>query len=443
MEEIVWMVPRRRLDMGFGEPFKFSNFEVSKEDKRILRDLALKKAEIASLDVQKEKIGMWKKLNSLKNVRPMVWICEIPWYEFDSDDQLKNVTKTDFSRFLETRLRRTIYQWEHMRADMVVEPALPCYLIINDSNFGITAEKRMTTESSGSDIISKEFIPLIKDDDDIEKIKNPVITIDKVSTDKMYQSMCDIFNGILHVEKKGIPGMDISLWDELVQLTGVQNALMDLAARPGFIHKILKRMLDVMLKRLEIYENNNFLASNNGNYRVGSGGLGFTDELPGEDKNKDAVRAQDMWVGGTAQIFSAVSPAMHEEFALQYEIPYMSKFGFTYYGCCEPLHKKIDILRKIPNLRKVSMSPWADLEEGAEKIGKDFVFSWKPNPAIFADDNWDIDIIRKSFLKELNKIKDCNVEIIMKDISTVRHQPNRLEEWAKISIEAVLTTYGV
>ncbi len=435
MEEIVWMVPWRRLDVAFNEPLKFNNYEVSKKDKKILRELALKKAEIASLNVHKEKISMWKKLNTLKDVRPMIWICEIPWNELDTGDELRNITNTDFSRFLETRLRRTIYQWQHMRADMVVEPTLPCYLIINDNNFGITVKKRTAPESVSSDIVSKEFIPQIKDYDDIEKIKDPVVTLDSVSTDKMYQSMCDIFDGILSVEKKGIPGLDISLWDELVQWTGVQNALMDLAARPEFIHKILRRMLDVMLERLQIYENRNFLVSNNGNYRVGSGGLGFTDELPEKDYVKSQVKAADMWVGGTAQIFSAVSPEMHEEFALQYEIPYMSKFGLVYYGCCEPLNKKIDILKKIPHLRKISMSPWADLDEGAEKIGKDFVFSWKPSPAIFADDNWNIDFIRKSFVNDLNKIKGCPVEIIMKDISTIRFQPQRLQEWTNMAME--------
>lgn len=437
MEEIVWMVPWRRLDAAFNEPLKFHNYEVSKEDKKVLRELALKKAEIASLNIHKEKISMWKKLNSLEDVRPMVWMCEIPWHELEACDELKNRTNTDFTWFLETRLRRTIYQWEHMRADMVVEPTLPCYLVINDNNFGIVAEKRTVPESVSSDIISKEFIPQIKDYDDIEKIKDPLVTLDSISTDNMYRSMCDIFDGILSVEKKGIPGLDISLWDELVQWTGVQNALMDLAARPDFIHKILKRMLDVMLKRLQIYESQNFLSSNNNNYRVGSGGLGFTYELNQKDCARSQVKAADMWVGGTAQIFSAVSPKMHEEFALQYEIPYMSKFGLVYYGCCEPLHRKIDILKKIPHLRKISMSPWADLKEGAEKIGKDFVFSWKPNPTIFADDSWDINFIRKSFVNDLNKIKGCPVEIIMKDISTVRSHPQHLQEWTSMAMEEV------
>jgi hypothetical protein len=436
MEEIIWMVPQRRLDMEFNEPPKFDNFDVCKEDKRILRELALKKAEIASLGIHKKKISMWKSLNDLKDVRPMIWMCEFPWHELN-DDELKNTTSTHFTKFLETRLRRTIYQWNHMPADMVVEPVLPCYLVLNDSIFGLPESKKIVRSSPDGDIISREFLPQIRDYDDISKIKDPVVSLDTISTNNMFQSMKDVFDGILEVKLKGIPGLDISLWDQLVQWTGVQNALMDLAVRPDFINSLLERMLEVMLKRIKLYEDNNFLSLNGCNYRVGSGGLGYTDELPKKDYDGDHLRSDDLWVGGTAQIFSAVSPEMHDEFALKYEIPYMEKFGLVYYGCCEPLDKKIDILRKIRSLRKISMSPWADLKEGAEKIGRDYVFSCKPNPAIFASDNWDIDSIRNSFRNDLDKIKGCRLEIIMKDISTIRSQPHRLEEWMKMATEEV------
>ena len=111
---------------------------------------------------------MWKKLNSLKPVRPLVWICDIPWHELDVNDELTNRTTTDFSIFLETRLRRSIYQWEHMRADTVIEPTLPCYLIIYDGGFGITINKRTAKIDKKSDTISQDYIPQIKNEDDID-----------------------------------------------------------------------------------------------------------------------------------------------------------------------------------------------------------------------------------------------------------------------------------
>ncbi|MHB1274870.1 MAG: hypothetical protein ACYCXQ_12610 [Candidatus Humimicrobiaceae bacterium] len=109
----------------------------------------------------------------------------------------------------------------------------------------------------------------------------------------------------------------------------------------------------------------------------------------------------------------------------------------NYYGCCEPLDRKIDILRKIPNLRKISMSPWADLENVADKIGGEYVISYKPSPSFFATDNWNLDIMRNNLERDLNKIKNCKVEVIMKDVSTIKYEPQRLWEWAKMAMEVV------
>jgi hypothetical protein len=137
-----------------------------------------------------------------------------------------------------------------------------------------------------------------------------------------------------------------------------------------------------------------------------------------------------------SQIFSAVSPAMHEEFALQYECRWLQRFGLTYYGCCEPLDRKVEILRRhVPNLRKLSMSPWVDLDLAAQNVGTDFVFSYKHSPALLATDTWDPDFVRRSLQQDLKRLRGLHVEIIMKDISTVRYEPRRLWEWAQIARE--------
>jgi len=132
---------------------------------------------------------------------------------------------------------------------------------------------------------------------------------------------------------------------------------------------------------------------------------------------------------------AAVSPEMHEEFALQHEKRWLKKFGLTYYGCCEPLHRKIHILKSIPNLRKISISPWADREEAAANIGNKYVLSLKPNPAILAAENWNPDAARQELEEDLEKTKGCAVEVIMKDISTCRRQPHRLWEWEEMAMK--------
>lgn len=411
--------------------------DMDERDRRILRELAKKTAEIASLPVQKEKAAMWKSLNSLKRVKPMIWINEIPWHEMDVNHELRLQTTNEFCRFYEWQLRSTIYQWEHMPGDMVVEPVIYSPLAIQDTGFEITEEVDILRTDERSSVVSRHFHIQIQEESDLEKIKMPVVSHDEAATQQHYEMTEELFGDILRVEKRGAPGFWFAPWDELIRWWGVQEALTDLYLNPELVHKAMERLVAAYLHRLDQYEQMQLLSLNNRNDRVGSGGYGYTDELPKPGFNPDHVTTEHLWGCGTAQIFSDVSPRMHEEFALQYEIRWMQRFALNYYGCCEPLHKKIDILEKIPNLRKISMSRWIDVDEATSNIGDKYVFSYKPNPAIFAEDSWHPDVAREELIKVLTKAKEkgCIVEIIMKDISTVRYKPHRLWEWAEMAQE--------
>lgn len=404
------------------------------KDREILRRLAGRIAEIAQLPVQKEKAEMWRRLNQLEPVRPMVWINEIPWHEFE-DDELKLQTTHPFARQLEAGFRRTIYQWEHMPADMVVEPVIYSPPAYHDTGFGIR-EVSDIVKVDPRGVASRRFHPQIKDERDLEKIKTPQITLDKEATERNYQLMVDLFGDILEVRRGGVPGLWFAPWDQLVTWWGVEQAFLDMVMRPDLVHAAMERLVDAHLKRLEQLEQLGLLALNNRDVRVGSGGYGYTNELPKDGFDPNHVRAIDLWGCATAQILVGVSPEMHEEFGLKHERRWLERFGLSYYGCCEPLHHKVGILRRnIPNLRKISMSPWADLEVAAREVGRDYVISWKPNPAILASEEWSPDLARKEIRRALETLRGCAVEVIMKDISTVRYEPRRLWEWARIAVE--------
>ena len=114
---------------------------------------------------------------------------------------------------------------------------------------------------------------------------------------------------------------------------------------------------------------------------------------------------------------------------------FIQDVGLNCYGCCEPLHNKMHLMRTIPNIRKVSMSPWVNLDQASERMGKDMVFSAKPNPAVLAMDHWDPKFARDDLRKICDKTRNNVVEIILKDITTVRRQPQRLWEWAEIAMQ--------
>jgi len=359
---------------------------------------------------------LYGRINNLEKAKPTIHIYEIPWHEMEVNDELRLRTKDPFFQAIETDLRRTLYSWRHMQGDMVVEPIIVQPLCVNDTGFGITEEVDVVRPDVNSDVVSRRFHVQIKDEGDIEKIKMPVVTFDAERTEEEYRMRCDIFDGILPVEKRGMPLYEragircfwFNPWDDIVRFTGVKEILIDMFRRPGYVHSIVDRMVNAWLHRLDQYER-----------------FGLLQAPP-----------MKSWGVGAAQIFAAASPAMHEEFALRHEARWYERFGNNFYGCCEPLHHKVDIIkRNIPRLRKISMSPWVDFDKAVENVRDHVVFAWKPNPAVFAESTWDPESVRRDMERKLAKAKDCIVEIHMKDISTVRYQPQRLWEWAQIASE--------
>ena len=141
-------------------------------------------------------------------------------------------------------------------------------------------------------------------------------------------------------------------------------------------------------------------------------------------------------------MFSSISPAMHEELDILYSAPLANRCAYTYYGCCEPLHDRIDKLKQhYTNLRKIGVSPWADVEKSGEMIGKNYVFSRKPNPANVIG-KVDTEVVKKEIIDTVKVCKKygCPVDITLKDISTVSYRPQNLMEWSE-TVSNVLDEY--
>jgi hypothetical protein len=134
-----------------------------------------------------------------------------------------------------------------------------------------------------------------------------------------------------------------------------------------------------------------------------------------------------------AQEFTAVSPEMHDEFMLQYQLPILKQFGLVAYGCCEDLTRKIDMLRKIPNLRRIAVSPFADVAKCAAQIQKDYVLSYRPSPADMVSYRFDPGRIQSILRRDLEACKDCHVDITLKDVETVERDPERVKQWVSLT----------
>jgi hypothetical protein len=411
--------------------------KITAKDRDILRRLAEEQARIAALPVHSEKAEMWRRLNDLEPVRPMVWINEIPWNEMNVGDELTLRCEDGWAREIELRLRLLLCQWRHMPADMIVDDSISCPLIIHSTGFGLREDVDIVKTDDTNAVVSRHFHPHIVNPADIEKIKVPVVTVDREQTEQHYVAMCDIFGDILPVVKVGKKGAWFAPWDELIRWWGVQEAMRDLVDRPEMVEAAISRLVDAYLGELDQWEALNLLTRNDDNTRIGSGGYGHTIALPGSAFDPAHPHTRNLWGCATAQIFGSVSPKMHWEFALKHELRWLERWGLTYYGCCEPLDVKMGILRRIPNLRKVSTSPWVNVDRAIKEISGRYVMSRKPNPAWLAEDTWRPDVAEEDLRAFLDKARGLPVEVILKDISTVRYQPQRLWEWETMAMRVV------
>lgn len=417
------------------QPITTEGIVLEPREKEVLRRLVADLASIADLPVHREKAELWRRLNDLESVRPMVWINEIPWHEMNVHDELTLRTQHPWAREWETTLRQTLYQWRHLPADMIVSEFIECPLAIHSTDFGIIEDVDLAKTDEANPIVSRHFHIQIQDWPDLEKIKMPQVTHLTAATEDRFQVMAETGADLMPVRKVGQTHIWYTPWDYLIRWWGVQEAMLDMFDRPELVHAAVDRLANAWSTELDQFVAQNLLSPDANNTRIGSGGYGYTNALPHADPGTIGVSPQQLWGCSNAQIFSGISPEMHWEFALKHDLPWLARWGLTYYGCCEPLDSKFDLLHRIPNLRKVSMNYRVSLNRAVQHVADQYVFSYKPNPAVFAGDAWHPDQARQELRTVLERARGCHVEVIMKDISTVRYQPQRLWEWSRLAME--------
>ena len=399
-----------------------------------LRELALRIKEISLLPIQETRRKQWQKMNDLQMEKPMVYTRDYPWEMVITGDELLTTIEDEFLRSLEFQMLCTLFKWEHIQTDMIIDPTIYCTAEIKNlepikykisSSGYVEADK--TARRNNFSKTAEQYIRRIFTEDDIDNVlPMPQISFDKVKLDNELEKASEIFEGILNVEKNVMPAIDYTPWDDLIKLFGIQEGLMELYLNPELMHKAMERYTDVYIELLHQYERAGLWISNNGNMLVGTGALGFTNDLP--QRIGMGVNASESWGFCADQIFTSVSPQLHDEFATQHEIRWMEQFALTYYGCCERLDNKIELLKKFKNLRKISISSFSDKEKAMEIIGKSHVVSYKPNSTLLATVPWDMEASKKEILDvcRLAEKYGCNLEIIMKTMITLNDQPNNV-----------------
>ena len=110
---------------------------VNQKDRDILRELAARYMGYATSEANNQKRELWRALNNMNMQKPMISIEQMPWHELDVDGFLQCKVEDPYFRNVEWGLRMQIYKWEHMPADMVLNPFVGIDRPIHNTGFGM------------------------------------------------------------------------------------------------------------------------------------------------------------------------------------------------------------------------------------------------------------------------------------------------------------------
>lgn len=410
-------------------PKKEINTVFSNQERETLRTLAEHVAELSCRPIENEKKDLWYRHNALESVRPLI-LCdpENGWNEIITEDQM--LCQNNLARHWEFWLRQLIFWGESMNDDRVIEPYFDIPYVFIESDWGMQ-EKKIGGEGGGS----YRWIAPMNDYSLIDELHFPQIEVDYEMTNHILSLAEDVVGNALKVRLKGMWWWSLGISEIAVYLRGLEQMMYDMYDHPEELHHLMRFLRDGILAKLDYLEKNNLLCLNNtGNY-VGSGGMGYSHQLPQKDFDGSHVRPIDMWGFAESQPTVGVSPALYEEFIFPYEKSILDRFGLNCYGCCELINQRWEAVKRFLNLRRVSVSPWANREDMAQKLENRYIYSLKFNPSYLAVPNLDEKFIRQEIRRYLEITKGCVVEIIMKDNNTIGNNPQNVIRWSKIARE--------
>jgi hypothetical protein len=393
-------------------------------DRAKLRELAKKYAGIANDPVQDERRKLWRAHNSLKDTRPPIYVRAFAWHEMPES---KCVCEDPLLRQIEGQLRYNIF-WDGFGDDSVFEPWVTVDAAYGCEGWGIGVPRNYADEPGGSFKVDYPIRAL----EDIEKMRMPTHVIDEAATAERFERVSEAIGDILSVNLNRGPAYimwtgDIST--ELGYLRGIENFMLDMFDNPDWLKSLVKFLSDGILQVHDQAE----AMGDWGLCNHQNQAMAYAEELPDPAANVRGVERKQLWGYQAAQELTMVSPEMHDEFLLKYQLPILEKFGLVAYGCCEDLTNKIEILRKIPNLRRIAVSPFADTPRCAEQIGRDYVISYRPSPADMVSYGFDEGRIRKILERDLGACRGLHVDVTLKDVETVEGDPERVKSWVELT----------
>lgn len=398
------------------------------QDTLILRDLAKRYLEISKKPVQDERRDLWRQHNSLKPTTIPIYVRAFAWTEMPQSHCL---CQDEEYRSYENWFRQMIFR-DSFGDDFCVQPWVTVRAACVTPPEGVWGPGHhwMGRENGGAGIWDAP----IKTPSDMALLVAPHHVVDEAETARRVQKLGHAIGDLIEINVDRAPAYII--WDgdistQLVYLRGLEQMMWDMFDSPAFLHELLTFMRDGILRTHEEAERaGDWTLCDHQNQAIP-----YAEELQDPCANSEPVPRGALWGFFASQETTSVGPRQFDEFMLQYQLPIMKAFGLIAYGCCEDLTNKIDVLRQIPNLRRIAVSPMADVGRCAEQIGSDYVLSYRPSPSDMVGWGWYPERVREVLEQDLRACQDCIVDITLKDVETVQGDPDRIRNWVRVARE--------
>ena len=405
-------------------------------DQDILRELVQRYLEVCHTERQAERRRLWRMHNSLKPTRPLIYARAFAWAEMPES---RCRCRDPFYREHENMLRHRLF-WHSLDDDSIFEPWLTvtaaCFTP-RDGVWGLPIRWVNPAAAQGA----RALDPAIVQPEDAERMIAPHHIVDEEETARRMAKLDDAVGGLITIEVDRAPvyrtwNGDIST--QLAQLRGIEQFMVDMMDRPEWLHGVLAFMRDGILRtHAEAEAAGDWSLANHENQA-----MPYAEDIEDPAPDRHGVTRDRLWYFCASQETTLVGPDMFDEFMFQYQRPVMEKFGLVAYGCCEDLTLKIDVLRQLPNLRRIAVSPMADVARCAGQIGRDYVLSYRPSPSDMVGYDFDPGRIRRILRRDLGACRECRVDITLKDVETVQHDPARVRRWVQLTREVVEGLWG-
>lgn len=406
---------------------------ISSKDKKRLRNLAAHQLEIANSPKNLERVELWKRHNMYKGERPTIHI-EVDTFAKEAIHPMLQCTGK-LAREVEYQLIHNFINLEYFDDDKVVPPYFQLSYDIHFELFGHKIKESIMTDENGVEMGHK-FEHIISDlSDDFDKVTSETtFGVNKVTTKAKKAFYEALFGDILPV-RLVCNGLYAVPTQHVVHMMGMENMLYSMYDYPDEFKEMMNRIADSYTAYFKHLEKENVLLQNHAFEGLAQGSMCFYDE----EEKQGQIKTTDLWGFMDSQETVGISPEMFSEFIFPCYKKIAENFGRLSYGCCEPVNAFWDDIKTLPNLKKVSISPWCDEDFMADQLrGSGIIYHRKPSPNFLGvGTNLDEDAFREHIEKTVKTARGCKLEIAQRDVYTINHDINKLKRYVEIIREAI------